>query len=143
MMILFEKIKLNSKNKLVLKTGLFLFLLSCGGRNSAPVDDPVRALQCPSVEKTISYDEIEYQGGKGDGRLQFSDLRDGLNSACMNCHQAPAKSGNFAFIDSYRGEVRTIAGETRFYPGYYEMAEQAVDALLNQNPEKFLDRGNL
>jgi len=136
MKVLFLKTKLQFRNKLILMMGLFLFLFSCGGKNSPPVDDAVRALQCPSVEKTYSYDEIEYRGGKDDGRLQYSDLRDGLNSACMNCHQAPARSGDFTFIDSYQGEVRTIAGETRYFPGYYDIAEKAAEAILNADASK-------
>lgn len=134
---------------------LTLMIISCGGKNSTPVDDEVRAMQCPSLDKTLTYDEIEYQGGKGDGKLQFSDLRDGLNSACMNCHQAPARSGGFSYIDSYKGETRTIAGETKFYPGFYEIAEQASAAVLNsdltkrmppddrraKNPEAFTNLG--
>ncbi len=126
--------------KPILKMGFLLFLfslfLSCGGRNPSDGDDPIRAQQCPSTEKTYSYDELDYSGGKGDGRINFSDLRDGINSACMNCHQAPAQSGGFSFIDSYRGEIRTIAGHTGFFPGFYDIAEKAAAAMLNDEPTK-------
>jgi cytochrome c553 len=142
--------------RLILKMSLICILVSCGGKNPTIIDDQIRALQCPSSEKTLSYDEIEYLGGRGDGRLQFSDLRDTLNSACMNCHQAPAQSGGFSYIDSYQGEIRTIAGETKLYPGFYEIAEKATQALLNsdstqrmppeerrkKNPEAFIQLAN-
>lgn len=130
-----NKSQIQAGKRLILKISLLLFLNACGGRN-VDVEDSVRAQQCPSTEKTFSYDEILYAGGKGDGRLNFSDLRDGLNSACMNCHQAPAQSGGFSYIDSYRGEVRTVAGETKFYPGFFDIAEQATNALLHEDPSK-------
>ena len=61
--------------------------ISCGGKYTPEPDNSLRALQCPPVEKTVSYDEIEYVGTKGSGRLEYTDLRDSLKSACMNCHQ--------------------------------------------------------
>lgn len=111
-------------------------LISCGGKYTPEPDSSLRAFQCPPVEKTVSYDEIEYLGTKGSGRLEYSDLKDGLKSACMNCHQAPANSGGFSFIDSYWGEERTIAGKTQFYPGYFEIAEKAAASLQNTDPKK-------
>lgn len=89
----------------------------------------VKNALCTPAEKNFSYDEIVYQGQKGGGRLSFNDIRDNIYSSCMNCHMAPSNSGNFTFIDSYQGEVRTIAGQTKFYPGYFEIAEKVVEYL--------------
>lgn len=119
---------------------VFLFLIvtlaSCGGKYTPEEEDRLRALQCPSTDKTYSHDEIEYEGGKGSGLVSFSDLREGINSACMNCHLAPAQSGGFSYIDSYRGEIRTIAGKTSFYPGFLEIADQVTQSIFHADPEK-------
>jgi mono/diheme cytochrome c family protein len=126
-------------HRLVLCTGLFLFLWmlgACGGTYTPDEDSPLRAMQCPSNEKTYSYDEIEYNGGKGDGRVTFADLKDTFNSACMGCHQAPANSGGFTYIDSYQGEVRTIAGQTQFFPGLFEVADKIVAFTHHGDPKK-------
>lgn len=111
-------------------------LVSCGGKYNPADQDPLRAMQCPSTDKTYSYDEIEYEGGRGTGLVSFSDLRDGVNSACMSCHQAPANSGGFSYIDSYRGEIRTIAGKTSFYPGFYEIADKVSEYIFHTDPKK-------
>lgn len=113
-----------------------LFLASCGGKYTPGEQDPLRAQQCPNTDKTYSYDEIEYDGGNSGGLLSFSDLRDGINSACMSCHQAPAQSGGFSYIDSYRGEVRTIAGKTKFYPGFVEISDKVTEYIFHADPEK-------
>jgi mono/diheme cytochrome c family protein len=128
-----------TSHRLAVNAGLFLFALllsSCGGKYSPSEDSALRALQCPSSEKTYSYDEIEYNGGKGDGRVSFSDLKDSLNSACMGCHQAPANSGGFTYIDAYQGEVRTIGGKNQFYPGLFEIAEKVVEYTHYSDPKK-------
>ncbi|MGZ3746057.1 MAG: hypothetical protein ACXWQA_00295 [Pseudobdellovibrionaceae bacterium] len=109
---------------------------SCGGKYSPQEDSALRALQCPSIDKTYSHDEIAYNGGKGAARSSFSDLRDSVNSACMGCHQAPAQSGNFSYIDSFKGEVRTIAGKTSYYPGLFDIAERVVEYTHHQDPKK-------
>lgn len=113
-----------------------LFMVSCGGTYSPQEADTLRAMQCPMSDKTFSYDEIAYEGGSGDGQINFSDIRDGINSACMSCHQAPAQSGGFSYIDSYRGEVRTVAGKTNYYPGFYEIAEKVSESIFHSNPDK-------
>lgn len=113
-----------------------LTLASCGGKYTPEEQDPLRAMQCPNTDKTYSYDEIEFEGGKGSGLVSFGDLRDGINSACMSCHQAPAQSGGFSYIDSYRGETRTIAGKTQFYPGFVEISDKVVEYLFHADPEK-------
>lgn len=113
-----------------------LVLASCGGNYIPEESDPLRAMQCPNTDQTYTHDEIEYEGGKGRGLVSFNDLRDGINSACMSCHQAPAQSGGFSYIDSYRGEVRTIAGQTRYYPGFYEIADQVAQYIFHSDPDK-------
>ena len=107
----------------------FLFLISCGNKIKEEIPVTVKNALCAPAEKNFSYDEIVYQGQKGGGRLSFNDIRDNIYSSCMNCHMAPSNSGNFTFIDSYQGEVRTIAGQTKFYPGYFEIAEKVVEYL--------------
>ncbi|MGE3757292.1 MAG: hypothetical protein AB7H97_06025 [Pseudobdellovibrionaceae bacterium] len=129
-----------TSSRVAVQTTLLSFLAgflitSCGGKYSGEEDNSVRAMQCPLEEKTYRYDEIEYVGGKGDGRISFSDLRDGINSACMNCHKAPSQSGGFSYIDSYRGEVRTIAGKQDFYPGFFEIAEKVAQYTLHEDPK--------
>lgn len=111
-------------------------LASCGGKYTPGEQDPLRAMQCPNIDKTYSYDEIEFDGGRGTGLVSFGDLRDGINSACMSCHQAPAQSGGFSYIDSYRGEVRTVAGKTQFYPGFIEIADKVTEYIFHADPEK-------
>lgn len=123
--------------KLSILFSLLLFVLSsCGGKYSPEEQNALRAMQCPSVDKTYSYDEIAWDGGNGSGQLSFSDLRDGINSACMSCHQAPAQSGGFSYIDSYHGETRTVAGKTDYYPGFFEIAEKVSESIFHGNPEK-------
>ncbi|MGZ3826895.1 MAG: hypothetical protein ACXVCR_18225, partial [Bdellovibrio sp.] len=90
--------------KLIILFSLFMLVLSsCGGKYTPEEQDKLRAMQCPNIDKTFSYDEIAYEGGKGNGQISFSDLQDGINSACMSCHQAPAQSGGFSYINSYHG----------------------------------------
>lgn len=118
---------------------IFLLLntaVGCGGKYTPEPDNSLKAQQCKPAEKIYSYDEIEYLGAKGSNRISFSDIRDGINSACMNCHQAPAASGNFSYIDSYQGEVRTVAGKTQYFPGFYEIAEKSAEYLNHSDPKK-------
>lgn len=114
-----------------------LFVVGCGGKYE-PVDDlsTFKAQACHPAEKQNSFEEVLYEGIKGAGILSYNDLKDSINSACMNCHMAPSQSGNFTFIDSYKGEVRTIAGKTAFYPGYFEVAEKVVEYINHSDPEK-------
>lgn len=106
-----------------------LIVLGCGNGYTPEEEKTLKTLSCKTQEKTFSYDEIVYLGQKGGNQLQFSDLREGLYSACMNCHLAPANAGGFSFIDSYNGQIKTIAGETKFFSGYFEIAEKVYEYL--------------
>ncbi len=125
---------LNPKRQIIL---ICLFLISCGGKYE-PADDlsTYKAQACAPTEKQNSFEEVIYEGLRGSGVLSYNDLKDSISSACMNCHMAPSKSGNFTFIDSYKGEVRTISGQTAFYPGYYEIAEKVLESINHPDPEK-------
>ena len=114
-----------------------LAFVGCGGKYE-PADDlsTYKAQACHPAEKQNSFEEVIYEGIKGSGILSYNDLKDSISSACMNCHMAPSNSGNFTFIDSYKGEIRTIAGKTMFYPGYYEIAKSVVDSINHPDPEK-------
>ncbi len=90
---------------------------------------------CPDVAKEASL-EVFFKPGLGARTLSFQDLRSTLNSACMNCHRAPASSGGFSFIDSFKGEEGTLQGITAFRPGYFESAEKMLEALRNPDPTK-------
>lgn len=131
-----------SKADLLKKSSAFLliltsvFILSCGNRYTPEEEKTLKNLMCKSSEKVFSYDEIVYQGQKGSGRLSYNDIRDQISSACMHCHMAPANSGQFTFIDSYHGEIRTIAGKTDYYPGYFEIAEKVNQYLTHVDEDK-------
>ncbi len=118
-------------SKAVVTTVLVFFISACGNRKPEIIPASVKNLSCQPVEKVFSYDEIVYDGQKGSGRISFTDIKNNIYSTCMGCHMAPSNSGGFTFIDSYRGEVRTIAGKTQFYPGYYEIAEKVRDYLIH------------
>ena len=111
----------------------FVFLmfafLGCGNKLTPEEDLTVKNLLCEKSEKVFSYDEVVYLGQKGGGNLTFSDIREGIYSACMNCHMAPSNAGGFSFIDSYQGQIKTIAGKTDFFPGYFEIAEKVHQYL--------------
>jgi hypothetical protein len=129
-----------------------ILLSGCGNKKTDETPLTVRNLLCKPASKVFSYDEIVYQGQSGGGNLSLNDIRENIFSSCMNCHLAPSNSGNFTFIDSYQGEIRTIAGQTRFYPGYFEIAEKVYEYLnvsddskrmppkerRDKNPELFL-----
>lgn len=114
-----------------------LFVVGCGGKYE-PTDDlnSFKAQACTPAEKQGSFEEVIYEGLKGSGILSYNDLKDSINSACMNCHMAPSNSGEFTFIDSYKGEIRTIGGKTAFYPGYFDIAEKVVESIQHPDPEK-------
>lgn len=117
--------------------GFFAFAnMSCGNKYTPEEEKTVKNLMCKSSEKVFSYEEVVYDGQRGRGRLSYNDVRDSINSACMTCHQAPSRTAGFTYIDSYRGEVRTIDGKTEFYPGYFEIAEKTVEALNHPDLEK-------
>ncbi len=111
-------------------------LVGCGNKKIEAVPVTVKNLLCKPANKVFSYDEIIYQGQSGSSRLSFSDIRENIFSSCMNCHMAPSSSGNFTFIDSYKGEIRTIAGKTEFYPGYFEIAEKVYEYLNHTDDNK-------
>lgn len=115
---------------------LFLFVisvLSCGNKYTPEDEITVKNLMCKKSEKVFSYDEVVYRGEKGGSHLHFSDIREGIYSACMNCHMAPSNAGGFTFIDSYQGSVKTIAGKTEFFPGYFEIADKVNQYLTHPN----------
>lgn len=124
----------------ILKTAEILFFLtflfSCGNKKKEEISITIKNSLCKPAEKLFSYDEIIYDGQKSSGRISFNDIRENVFSSCMNCHMAPSASGNFTFIDSYKGEIRTIGGKTDFYPGYYEIAEKVSEYLNHPDEQK-------
>ena len=56
---------------------------------------------CPKVTSSNSFVERTYSGQKTGGRMSFQEIRNSVNSACMNCHQAPAQNGGFTYEDNY------------------------------------------
>jgi hypothetical protein len=122
------------KNILFLLTALFI-LSSCGGKYQIPIPVTFKTKSCIPVDK-YNEDEIIYSGQKNQGRLTYNEIRSSLNSACMSCHMAPARSGGFTYIDSYKGEMRTIGGQTEFFPGLFEVAEKMHEALLDPDNNK-------
>lgn len=117
---------------------LLVFILSsCGGKyNPSPENDSLKAQSCPPIEKSASFEELDYNPKSSHKISSFSDIKQSINSACMSCHMAPSKSGNFSYIDSYKGEIRTIAGETKFYPGITEIAEKVIESLHTNDESK-------
>ena len=117
----------------------FCLILGCGNSYTPEEEKNLKTLSCKTSEKIFSYDEVAYYGQKGGNQLQYSNIREGIYSACMNCHLAPSNAGGFSFIDSYKGQIKTIAGETKFFPGYFEIAEKVYEYLnilegeVNQN----------
>ena len=127
--------------KAVMTTVLVFLFFSCGNKKKEELPLTLKNLSCKPAERTFSFDEVVYEGQKGSGRIHFTDIKNNIYSTCMNCHLAPSNSGGFTFIDSYQGEVRTIAGQTQFYPGYFEIAETVLkyithpDEKLRMPPE--------
>ena len=105
------------------------FLLS-GCSSSTPSSSAIdlRAQFCEPIEGAEP--EHTYDGAATSTRLDFAEIRDAFNSACMSCHQAPANSGNFTYIDSIASELRTIGGITKTYPGFAEIAEKSVESIF-------------
>ncbi len=113
-------------------------LVHCSGKGSGQketVFDAERERLCPRVASVELHDEAPYFGEKSGGEISFRDLREGVMASCKGCHLAPAASGAFTFIDSYRGEIRSIEGKTQFYPGFFEVAESIRDVLLSPDPK--------
>lgn len=109
-------------------------MISCGGRKDTE-EKSLRSELCTPVSAAKEFFETPYYGDTTK-LLSFQNIRAGINSACMRCHMAPAASGGFSYIDSYRGGETTVNGETRFYPGFYEAAEQIREAIFHANPQK-------
>jgi cytochrome c553 len=122
-------------SKITLSLLSLMLLNSCGGKYQSPAAETEKSKNCITVDK-FNEDEIVYSGGKLPGRLNYSDVRNSLNSVCMSCHMAPAHSGGFTYIDSYKGEMRTIAGQTEFFPGFYEVAEKMHEYLFHPDDNK-------
>ncbi len=119
---------------LLLKIISFL-LYGCGGKYSPVEEKTIKTQNCKPVDK-FNLDEIIYTGAKVSGRQSFSDVRSSVNSACMSCHMAPARSGGFTYIDSYKGEFKTISGQSEFYNGFFEQAEKIHEYIFHPDDNK-------
>ncbi len=56
---------------------------------------------CPKFFDPNAFVERTYSGQKTGGKMSFQEIRNSVNSACMNCHMAPAESGGFSYEDNY------------------------------------------
>jgi mono/diheme cytochrome c family protein len=138
-------------------------LSGCGRGDDSPRELPLlpvsaKARFCPPSGAAEPIAERQFLGQRFASSSSFEELRDALNSSCKDCHQAPAQTKHVSFIDSYKGEVRTIGGVTKFYPGFFEMADDFAEALTtpdndeikqmppkerrDNNPDGFLRIGN-
>ena len=59
----------------------------------------------------------------------FTELRRGLGS-CAACHQAPAQTGGFSYLDAHRGSQVLINGQYRNLPGIADVAPRMAEALV-------------
>ena len=90
---------------------VFLFLAGCSKSNPENEDSFSSRLSqlsaaekeklCPKYTSPNSFVERTYSGQKTGGRMSFQEIRNSVNSACMNCHQAPAQNGGFTYEDNY------------------------------------------
>lgn len=109
--------------------------IGCGGTYNPQGPESQRSKDCPSVDK-YNFDETIFEGTRVQNQSSFAEIRDTISSSCARCHQAPANSGGFSFIDAYKGEIKTISGKNTFYPGYFEIAEKVQESLQGRGPNK-------
>ncbi len=113
----------------------FLLLTACGGRYSPVEPLTEKSALCPSIDK-FNFDETVYNGAKAGGFLSYLEIRDSVNSACMNCHLAPSQNGGFSYLDSFLGAEKTFSGVTKYYPGISEVADKMVSSIFSADPKK-------
>lgn len=113
---------------------LLCLFLGCGGSKEPTAEEKLRAEQCPSVESVKAFEETPYHGGDGSQILSFQTIRSRVNAACASCHQAPARVGGFSYTDDWMGKEMTVAGESAFYPGFFEAGEKMRDYMNHPDP---------
>lgn len=133
---------------------LHLLVLSsgCGGARGPSDEERLRAELCPPVQSLKEFEETPYVGERAI-IYSFQNIRARVNAACMGCHQSPAKSGGFTYIDSWQGQEILLGGVRQWIPGFSESAEKMLASLnhpdeskrmppadrRNANPEAFVE----
>lgn len=127
---------------------------ACSPGKTESEAERMRKMYCKPAITTHQFEETPFKGGTAQ-ILSFQNIRANINSACSSCHQVPAKNGGFSYADSWQGLEMTIAGETKWYPGFSDVAEKMRDYINHadetkrmppkerreKNPESFLEMG--
>lgn len=117
---------------LFLGTFLLIFLASCGSPMPPEKDEissriaglsaAEKEKMCPSFYDASAFKERTYSGQKTGGKMSFQEIRNSVNSACMNCHMAPSDSGGFTYEDNYESIAKN--------------ADKIANALLHSDEDK-------
>lgn len=112
-----------------------LHLLACGGTRGPSDEEKLRAELCPPIQTTSEFEETPYVGDRAI-IYSFQNIRARVNAACMGCHQSPAKTGGFTYIDSWQGAEVLLNGERLWINGFQESAEKMLESLRTEDPIK-------
>lgn len=115
--------------------GLLAFMMGCGGPRSTDPNTAYHLANCKPIESVKTFNETPYVGSD-EVIHNFQNIRASINSACATCHQSPAKSGGFTYVDSYLGKEISIDGKVAFVNGFFENAQALRDSIFHNDPKK-------
>lgn len=96
---------------------------------------------CPKFIDPNSFNERTYSGQKTGGRISFQEIRASINSACMNCHLAPAESGGFTYEDNFSSLKLNSKKIADALLSEDDSKRMPPSSRRNKNPEAFRQIG--
>jgi hypothetical protein len=148
----FKNFKNISHSWIILRVSFLALLLASCGKSNIENQDEIsarisklsaneRERLCPKIISTNSFFERTYSGQKTGGRMSFQEIRNSVNSACMNCHQAPSQNGGFTYEDSYES-IKKNADKFAVALLTDDLAKRMPpDSRRKKNPDAFLQIG--
>jgi hypothetical protein len=112
-----------------------LLLSSCGGTRGPSEEERLRNEQCTPIQSAKQFEETPFVGDRSIV-LSFQNIRANINASCMGCHQSPAKTGGFTYIDSWQGQEVILNGVRQWLPGFQESAEKMLASLNHPDESK-------
>lgn len=112
-----------------------LHLLACGGARGPSDEERIRNEQCTPIQSAGEFDETPFVGERAI-IYSFQNIRAQINASCASCHQSPAKTNGFTYIDSWQGQEVLLNGVQQWIPGFQETADKMLASLRHENPEK-------
>ncbi len=97
--------------------------------------DRIRAEFCKPVQSMHEFSETPYRGSSAK-ILSFQGIRASINAACARCHQFPAKTNDFSYVDSLFAKDVSDGTFSGPLPGFSEAAEKMRNAIFHSDPKK-------